>query len=460
MTPAVPRVLVIDDEESIRNLLRTTLQHCGYNVVDTESAAEGLKVLNAGGCDLVMVDILMPEMNGHAFMHAADQLPGRPPVIMMSGQAAVDDVVEGLHAGIDDFLTKPFSPREVAKTVGEVIRRHKQTAQGRDPATAGESLPFPESTAAAPPVRSRPAPDGPAADGGPSTTPKLMERIRAELESGRIALPMPEPLALQLTRSFVREDLEARDLVAVLEKSPQAAARVLHLARAPMYAARGLHAATLLEAVQRLGMRTAINAARTVLAREAIALTDGPFVRTAEKMWENAVTTAALARLLAYRTKVTAPELAYVIGLFHNIGELLLLRFSCELDGAGKSVTSSNDLAQEIILHHADLGYVLCKAWQLDNVTCAVAKRHHDPDVYEQSASDRSLRSLCSLIVLANHIAEEINGAALPMTPEVPTRERCEELLHVKRSALSTLIAEGKAFATELHRIFSQAEGD
>lgn len=79
MTPLVPRVLIIDDDEAIRTMLCKSLEHYGYEARSAALASEGLQLLEHETFDAVMLDIQMPGMNGHAFLRATDRINERPP---------------------------------------------------------------------------------------------------------------------------------------------------------------------------------------------------------------------------------------------------------------------------------------------------------------------------------------------------------------------------------------------
>ena len=130
-------VLVVDDDAHIREVARFALARAGYAV---ELATDGIAAearLARGGVDLVVLDILMPELDGLALCRRLDR---RIPVVFVSSRGEEADRVLGLELGADDYLAKPFSPRELVARVGAVLRRTSTEAlpEARPPLALGE----------------------------------------------------------------------------------------------------------------------------------------------------------------------------------------------------------------------------------------------------------------------------------------------------------------------------------
>ena len=129
-------VLVADDDAHIREVARFALARAGHEV---ELAADGIAALtrlDAGGIDLVVLDVLMPELDGLAVCR---RVRDRVPVVFLSSRGEEIDRVLGLDLGADDYLTKPFSPRELVARVAAVLRRvrHEVVAAPRPALTIG-----------------------------------------------------------------------------------------------------------------------------------------------------------------------------------------------------------------------------------------------------------------------------------------------------------------------------------
>jgi two-component system, OmpR family, response regulator len=131
---AVPRILIADDEAHIREVVAYALTRDGFEVATAGDGRAALAAIEAGGVDLVVLDVLMPELDGLAVCRAL-RGPGAPriPIIFLSSRGDEVDRVNGLELGGDDYVTKPFSPRELATRVRAVLRR-AGTGAGTTPA--------------------------------------------------------------------------------------------------------------------------------------------------------------------------------------------------------------------------------------------------------------------------------------------------------------------------------------
>lgn len=123
--PDTATVFVVEDEENIRNLLAYNLQAAGYTVREFENAEEALEELDAAPPSLVLLDIMLPGMDGITACRKLreSEKTARVPVIMLTARGEEFDRVLGLETGADDYIVKPFSMREVAARVKAVLRR-------------------------------------------------------------------------------------------------------------------------------------------------------------------------------------------------------------------------------------------------------------------------------------------------------------------------------------------------
>lgn len=124
-TAARERILVIEDEPDIREVVEFNLKREGFRVSGAETAEEGLEKIQSEFPDAVLLDLMLPGMSG---LELCRKLKADPdlraiPVIMVTAKDDVDDVVAGLEAGADDYVSKPFSPRVLIARVKAVVRR-------------------------------------------------------------------------------------------------------------------------------------------------------------------------------------------------------------------------------------------------------------------------------------------------------------------------------------------------
>ena len=134
------RVLVVEDEKDVRELLRLNLKAGGFDVLEAHNGAEGLAIAKAELPSVVILDLMMPEMSGMEVCRALRRNPAtsRIPILMLTAKSAEVDKVAGLEVGADDYVTKPFSPRELLLRVRAVARRQPDQGVSRPaPVKAG-----------------------------------------------------------------------------------------------------------------------------------------------------------------------------------------------------------------------------------------------------------------------------------------------------------------------------------
>ncbi|HXR06650.1 MAG TPA: response regulator transcription factor [Candidatus Acidoferrum sp.] len=126
-TPSLPRILVIEDELPMRTALQDCLENEGYRVLTAAEGETGLQRALAESPDLVLLDIMMPRLDGYAVCAELRRLANPVPVLMLTAKGQIDDRVRGLDAGADDYLVKPFSTDELLARVRALLRRaHKR----------------------------------------------------------------------------------------------------------------------------------------------------------------------------------------------------------------------------------------------------------------------------------------------------------------------------------------------
>ena len=117
------KILIVDDEPRIRDLIREHLQYAGYTCEEAGDGSAALTVLAQGGIDLVILDIMMPFMDGMTCLREMRTRRISTPVIMLTARGEEYDKLAGLEGGADDYVVKPFSPRELVARVRAVLAR-------------------------------------------------------------------------------------------------------------------------------------------------------------------------------------------------------------------------------------------------------------------------------------------------------------------------------------------------
>ena len=123
------RILVVDDEERMVRFIRLNLEHDGFQVIDAYRGAMAIQRLRDNLPDLILLDVMMPDIDGFEVLKMIREISSVP-VIMLTAKGEEDDRVRGLELGADDYITKPFSPRELVSRVKAVLRRNDAASGG------------------------------------------------------------------------------------------------------------------------------------------------------------------------------------------------------------------------------------------------------------------------------------------------------------------------------------------
>ena len=132
------RILIVDDESAITQALAALLRQVGYFVMTARSGREALAQL-AGEPDLIVLDIMMPDLDGYAVCRAVRERPGYVPIIMLTAKDAPGDRAAGLELGADAYLTKPFEPGELLAQVRALFRLIDQQSATPEGAAEGRA---------------------------------------------------------------------------------------------------------------------------------------------------------------------------------------------------------------------------------------------------------------------------------------------------------------------------------
>ncbi len=116
------RILVVDDEERMVRFIRLNLEHDGFQVSEAFNGKQAVQRLRDVNPDLILLDVMMPDLDGFEVLEMVREI-SNVPVIMLTAKGEEDDRVRGLEKGADDYVTKPFSPRELVSRVRAVLRR-------------------------------------------------------------------------------------------------------------------------------------------------------------------------------------------------------------------------------------------------------------------------------------------------------------------------------------------------
>ena len=125
------KLLIVDDEQSIRALIRKYAVFDGYEVEEASDGMEAIEKFRKGKFDLIIMDVMMPELDGFSACREIRKQDEKVPIIILSARGEEYDRIHGFEIGVDDYVVKPFSPRELLMRVGAVLKRSAAASGGR-----------------------------------------------------------------------------------------------------------------------------------------------------------------------------------------------------------------------------------------------------------------------------------------------------------------------------------------
>ncbi len=336
------RVLVLEDDAHFGASVLRMLARFGYEASLVDDIDACLELLVRQTPDLLLTDLNLSGGTGHDVLRTVRRHHAGLPVVAMSGQGDVGDVVHLFRSGVSDYLVKPFRPEELRRALAVALR--------------GESsLPPPP---AAPSAR-RPS------------LPRLLDRLTPE------RVPPPPSAASELLGLGGAALASAARLVEAVQRDPALAAGVLRLAnRCDVLGARP--ARSLQEACVRLGNGRIVGLAHQLLVQGLLPVRAGGLELQARTAWSHTLAAAELARDAGLACDAVDPDDAFLATLLHNLGELVLLSASVELVregfGAPAVITALTRQAPE---DHEAAGRLAARVWALPRPLAAIAAQHH-----------------------------------------------------------------------------------
>jgi two-component system response regulator MprA len=136
----MPTVLIVDDDPKLLKMLQRTLTYENLNVLTASNGLEALPIVSAHSPDLIIVDWMMPKMDGLAFIQKLRADENQTMILMLTARDAIENRVEGLENGADDYLVKPFAPAELVARVNAMLRRVEAKPENQKVSYADVSL--------------------------------------------------------------------------------------------------------------------------------------------------------------------------------------------------------------------------------------------------------------------------------------------------------------------------------
>ena len=420
------RVLVVDDEEPVRVALGRTLRRLNYEIIEADHGELGLQMVATRDPDVIILDLRMPGMDGHAFMQRL-QTAGHasaPRVIVMSGQGNIDDVIKILRWGAVDYLRKPWNLTELMSAVTRALELRRQDRPKPSPTLAAVAPETPDAKRRA-----------------------RFAELQTKLRQGEIVLPSV-PAILDQLRTLVEDSKSSLDQIAdVVERDSRMAADLLRMANSAQFShmPRATNTKT---AVTRLGLKHVSNLARTIFLQGLCDVRSGPYRELLASVWRRSVARGVSMRALCDLIDPSAGvdgDTAYLIGLMADVGASLLLWVTCERAGDSLTRDDVNDTkaALEMVRRtHEDVGKALVERWNFGKAVPSTVAQHHRevPPVLDTV--------WWSLFVLGDHLASKIveqPDITTDRTTSEVTLDRCAAEFGIPRVVLSQLAGDIRA---------------
>jgi len=388
-------ILVVDDDDATRDSVRLMIDRLGYQVTTVDNGKDALKKLEQQPFDLLLSDLYMPGLNGHGLVRAVRDQNTNLPIVVMSGDGDMTDVIELLRTGINDYLQKPFRSGELMQTLRGAFENRKDEA----------SNPTVEATQNT--VGGKIQVD--------LNVRQILRQFREDLRKDNVSLPAPHPVGSQLMALQTQSSVSIDPVVRMLEQSPNIARRVVAISNTSYY--RGTRrVSNLKEAAVRLGNRTVLSEAQAIIHRGFFTASNSSVQTLMEELWERTSFQAAFVRELYRLKRLGDPDDAYLATLFHNVGEVVFLKYVDDNVPADMVLNDSDiaHLAEVSRDQHEGVGAALLKHWKFPLSCQALAGCHHQLTAkagrMTPSVSERQMIHACNI---ANYVAEEMELPAV-----------------------------------------------
>lgn len=229
-----------------------------------------------------------------------------------------------------------------------------------------------------------------------------------------ITIPSPPQIIADLQMEMAMPDPDLNEMASMISKDPGLAGGVLKTLNSPFYGNRDI--ASISQAVMMLGMTTVANIVNTLYLRDSLSQSDSQSDDTVKAMshfWDSATDVARACRIVAKRLRVNDPDMAYMLGLFHNAGiPLLMQRFSDYPQTLVQSYLSEDNRVVDVEneqhqTNHAVVSFYAARSWKLPKILCRVIAEHHSAvEIFsDNDKTDSDEKSYFAILKLGEHLA-------------------------------------------------------
>ena len=386
--------LVADADTASCRALTQHLWQLGFVAKLAHTGLEAMEAAREQRFDVVFVEIRLPDIGGHALARELSR-SHEVPVVIVTDSSDIDHAIVALRNGVADFLRKPVDLPQLDLALSGALHRRddapRPTAPARDSvatASVASRTPSPSNgrraqhappggqpTIAVEKSRGASPPSAGSRRTSPAVKPPPAFRLETALTCGRLELPVMDTQLAGLQKFLGGGDFSLSDVAAVVTRDPALTAGVLRRANSARYSRGGIASIDL--ACQRLGTSRIVGIALEVAVENQFKCSVPAFKDVLRAQWRNAVVSAHIARELGPHCKIKDRDRLHVAALLHNLGELAGL--SLYADWASKSgrELDMEAIAEQLALHHEDVGQKVAKAWSLPGYVVRLAGHHH-----------------------------------------------------------------------------------
>lgn len=386
-------LLVVDDNEDNRDMLSRRLERAGYRTATAGSGQQALEMLRDQAFHLVILDIMMPELDGYQVLEEmkADPDLKEIAVIMLTAVKDKAGVVRCLKLGADDYVAKPFDIHDLRARIEICLTKHWGPADAAAAESPGEGGRTPATLAEA--ARKKTEVDEFA----------LSQQVDKYLQARQVEFPILPTVAFKIIELARREDVGLSDIAELIQLEPSLAAKLIGVSNSPHY--RGAKAFdTVDDAVLRIGLKETLRYVLALTSAGMLNAEQPEFERRLAELWDHSLAAAVCSRTLAKLDRLADPEILFMQGLLHDVGRLLILKVMMRL--AEKGATHDEVVLDDFMrTNHARLGAAVMRKWQFSHDFIDVALHHHEQaDLKKYSDSVR-------IVAFANLMAHRLSDA-------------------------------------------------
>lgn len=421
MSLQIPPILLVDGDSSVHESMTRPFRMRGYELIVAFDVAGALRVVDEAPVDMVVTELDLPDLSGHALIRELQNRFPSTPVVVHAAEGTMDDAIECLRKRVKDYLIKPVRADQLCGVIDTVLKDAKEEESRRWPDRAGTgdpagvrlpppSVPPTERTRTPPFERAAEARVSTGPSAGTSSLADLLNRrfgeqpggrhadpfatFLTELDSGKLSLPVVDKRVGEFQRLMQRNDCGSDEVERVIGRDPALASSVLRASNTAFYSG-GRKNTTVREACARMGNRQVFAVALEVLLNNAFSSKREPFHGTLIAMWKNSAATARAASRMARAINMPNPEEIYIAALLHNCGEMMMVQHLAETVSEGEDATSAlQNALPQIAQLHEKVGGVVTRAWSQPPLVEQMASRHHGASNPLEASAARKSRQL------------------------------------------------------------------